>query len=103
MKKITKSDIARAEQVLIDNGIDEDEAETVLQAVGYVLLGEELYPEDMKKRLSRIEFVCTSCAVLAACLAVFFMKKNVILSLIFALIACGGIYAPDIISKKRNN
>ena len=38
--------IRKAEQILIDNGIEDDEAETVLQAIGYVLLDEELYPED---------------------------------------------------------
>lgn len=36
----------RAEQVLIDNGIEPDEAPVVLQAIGYVLMDEELYPED---------------------------------------------------------
>lgn len=35
--------IRAAEQVLIDNGIDKDEASTVLQALGYVLLDTELY------------------------------------------------------------
>lgn len=40
---IDKDKIKKAEQILIDNGIDEDEAETVLQALGYVLLDEELY------------------------------------------------------------
>lgn len=40
---ITKENIKDAEQVLIDNGIDEDEAEVVLQAIGYVLLDVELY------------------------------------------------------------
>ena len=35
-----------AEKVLIDNGIDADEADTVLQAIGYALLDAELYPED---------------------------------------------------------
>ena len=34
-----------AEQVLIDNGVDNDEASVVLQAIGYVLLDIELYPE----------------------------------------------------------
>lgn len=38
--------IRKAEQILIDNGIEDDEAETVLQAIGYVLLDEELYPGD---------------------------------------------------------
>lgn len=37
--------IRKAEQCLIDNGIEADEAETVLQALGYILLDEELYPE----------------------------------------------------------
>lgn len=51
MKEITinttikESTIIRAEKVLIDNGIDRDEAMTVLQAIGYVLLNTELYPE----------------------------------------------------------
>ena len=36
----------RAEQVLIDNGLEPDEAPIVLQALGYVLLDTELYPED---------------------------------------------------------
>lgn len=38
---------SKAEQCLIDNGIDSDEACTVLQALGYILLDEELYPEDV--------------------------------------------------------
>lgn len=37
--------LARAEQVLEDNGIEPDECSTVLQAIGYVLLDAELYPE----------------------------------------------------------
>lgn len=40
---VDKEDIKRAEQVLIDNGIDADEVDIVLQAVGYVLLNTELY------------------------------------------------------------
>lgn len=43
--KIKETDIANAEQCLIDNGIEPDEAQTVLQALGYILLDEELYPE----------------------------------------------------------
>ena len=43
---ITDEDIKRAEQVLIDNGIDADEADVVLQAVGYTLLDRELYDEN---------------------------------------------------------
>lgn len=37
--------ISRAEQVLVDNGIDADDASTVLQALGYVLIDTELYPD----------------------------------------------------------
>lgn len=41
---ITSEKIKSAEQVLIDNGVDEDEVDVVLQAIGYVLLDTELYP-----------------------------------------------------------
>lgn len=44
--EITQEQIKRAEQCLIDNGIDEDEAYVVLQALGYILLDVEFYPED---------------------------------------------------------
>ena len=40
--------IKNAEQVLVDNGIEEDEADTVLQAIGYTLLDVELYPDSDK-------------------------------------------------------
>ena len=42
---ITKENIQRAEQVLMDNGHDLDDAQNILQALGYVLLDVELYPE----------------------------------------------------------
>lgn len=45
-KPIDKRTLKKAEKVLIDNGIEKDEASTVLQALGYVLLDEELYPEE---------------------------------------------------------
>ncbi len=45
MKVVNAEDIKRAEQVLVDNGIEEDEADIVLQAIGYVLLNKELYDE----------------------------------------------------------
>ena len=35
--------IRKAEQILIDNGIEADEASTVLQAIGFALLDEDLY------------------------------------------------------------
>ena len=41
---INEAKLKKAEQCLIDNGIEPDEAETVLQAIGYVLLDKELYP-----------------------------------------------------------
>lgn len=43
---ISRENVQAAEQVLIDNGIEPDEAQTVLQAIGYTLLNEELYPEE---------------------------------------------------------
>lgn len=42
---ITDRKIHLALQCLIDNGIEEDEAKTVLQALGYILLDQELFPE----------------------------------------------------------
>lgn len=44
-KEITNIEIERAKQCLIDNGIEHDEAETVLQALGYILLDTELYTD----------------------------------------------------------
>lgn len=41
-RKIYRYDVQKAMQVLIDNGIEKDEAATVIQAVGYALLGIEL-------------------------------------------------------------
>ncbi len=40
---VTKADIARTEQMLVDNGIDPEDAKSVLQSIGYFLLGVELY------------------------------------------------------------
>lgn len=42
--EITSEDIVRSKQVLIDNGIEEDEADSVLQALGYTLIDTELFP-----------------------------------------------------------
>ena len=41
--EITRDKIKKAEQCLVDNGIDEDEAAVVLQALGYILLDKEIY------------------------------------------------------------
>ena len=46
----TRRAVAAAEKVLVDNGIEEDEAAIVLQAVGYVLAGIELYPANYTER-----------------------------------------------------
>lgn len=46
---VTKEDIKRTLKVLIDNGIEKDEAGTVLQAIGYTLIDtelEDLIPEE---------------------------------------------------------
>ena len=43
---VTRDSIKSAERCLIDNGIEPDEAEIVLQAIWYILMGEELYYED---------------------------------------------------------
>jgi len=43
---ITDENINRALRVLEDNGIDTDETEIVLQAIGYALLDTELIEED---------------------------------------------------------
>ena len=45
INEISERMIGKAEQCLIDNGIEPDEAPVVLQALGYILLDEELYPE----------------------------------------------------------
>lgn len=44
-KNISLEKIKAAEQILIDNGIAEEEAGTVLQAIGHALLDTELFPE----------------------------------------------------------
>ena len=45
--EINNENINRSLKVLIDNGIEEDEAYTVLQALGYTLLDTELFPEEV--------------------------------------------------------
>lgn len=42
--KITADSVKAAEKVLADNGIEEDETQSVMQAVGYALADVELYP-----------------------------------------------------------
>lgn len=43
---IDETKLKKAAQRLIDNGLEPDEAETVLQAIGYILFGKEFYPAD---------------------------------------------------------
>ena len=45
--EITNEQIKKAMQCLVDNGIEEDEACVVLQALGYILLDDELFPEEV--------------------------------------------------------
>jgi len=44
--KIDECAIEDCVRILIDNGIEIDEADSVLQAIGYALIDTELYPED---------------------------------------------------------
>lgn len=43
--ELRRERIQKAKQCLMDNGLDEDDAHCVLQAIGYILLDEELFPE----------------------------------------------------------
>lgn len=44
-EKVSGTKIEKAIQCLIDNGIEKDEAKVVLQALGYILLDEEFFPD----------------------------------------------------------
>lgn len=46
-REINEEQINNAMQCLVDNGIETDEACTVLQALGYILLDVELFPEEV--------------------------------------------------------
>lgn len=52
---ISKNDITKAEKILTDNGIEMDEAQTVLQAIGYALLDTELYGNEKSDELHNKE------------------------------------------------
>lgn len=43
---LSYENLARAMIVLISEGLDEDQAYIALQAIGYTLLGVELFPDD---------------------------------------------------------
>lgn len=47
---IDNEKIKAAEKCLIDNGIEADEASTVLQAIGYILFDKELYPDTTEEK-----------------------------------------------------
>ena len=55
--EITKGKVQRALLVLIDNGIDEDEAQPVLQAIGYALLDMELEPFFPNNEIRSAQFI----------------------------------------------
>lgn len=42
---VSEEKLIRAKQCLIDNGVERDEAGTVLQALCYILLDTEIFPE----------------------------------------------------------
>lgn len=53
--KLTRRKIAEAEKMLTVNGIDEDEAENVLQMLGQILFNTELYSAEEETALVTIE------------------------------------------------
>ena len=59
--KITKEQIKKTEQCLVDNGIEADEASTVLQAIGYILLDTELYNDDDGEPKEQIDLCGKHC------------------------------------------
>ncbi len=44
--EITEEQVKGAMRILVDNGVAEDEACVVMQALGYALLDTELFPEE---------------------------------------------------------
>ncbi len=46
----SRNNLVPAEQILIDNGINESDAPNVLRAIGFALLDEDLYPYDDSDR-----------------------------------------------------
>lgn len=47
---ITEAKRDRALRCLVDNGHNEDDAYEILTALGYILLDEELFPEDCERK-----------------------------------------------------
>ena len=45
--EINEEQINNAMQCLVENGIETDDACTILQALGYILLDTELFPEEV--------------------------------------------------------
>lgn len=50
--------LALAEQILKENGVEPDEAPTVMQAIGYALLDAELYPEAKAGTVETVLYLC---------------------------------------------
>ena len=48
LNKLSEEKAVAAKKCLVDNGVEPDEAETVLQALGYILMDKELFPEAEK-------------------------------------------------------
>ena len=51
---MNETKIKKAIQCLIDNGIEKDEAEVVLQALGYILLDEELFDTKEESEMKNV-------------------------------------------------
>lgn len=47
---VSKDRVAAAEQILVNNGIEADEASIVLQAIGFALLDKDLYQPKYRAR-----------------------------------------------------
>ena len=48
--KFAEEKVKAVEQILINNGIEADEVQTVLQAIGYALLDEDIYKPKYRAR-----------------------------------------------------
>lgn len=64
--RVAGEKVVAAKQCLVDNGIDPDEAETVLQALGYILMDKELFPEAEKHTPSLDETIALARAEASA-------------------------------------
>ena len=65
-KTFDNDKVSAAKQCLIDNGIEADEAESVLQALGYILMDKELFPEGKQTQVPSLDSVIANAEKLAA-------------------------------------